>query len=792
MSIWHFNECIARPDSESERFTLEQHLLRVGHNASQYDRGMRRDLLQLAGLLHDMGKARDSWQKYIRKLGSGVNHAFLGSAMFFYLVQQRTLSQEDMRYALFLCRDIACHHGVLDDLQETPPWFGGWQDGSLEEMDLSGFRLFMLEACPRFATFPIDPEKLEQELRKMPRIWRRWLLRAFGGPDDSLSQALSWALRLPTSSLIAADRFDAANIEPDKGITSETADTALGQLHKYVEHERQRVTERGGGAIAEFRQNVQADVEASVCKEGTPITILQMPTGSGKTLVAIKAALRHFRTGHPGRLIYVAPYLSIVTQTADTIRKATGLEVLEQHHLSLPEIQQTERPEGPLLLMDSWQSPVVVTTFNQLFGAIFPRKAQESMRLRALTNAYIIIDEPQIMDSSVWNIFLTMLRPLAAEMQAQVLIMSATIPPFRFAPGLEEMVTLVTSPALPQSAGRFIISVDSSKKTASDTAEWAQDRVKRTGSCAVILNTIADVTQVAKVLAKEKDRDIQLFALHGAMQPLHKSYQLKLINKALKEQQPTLVVATQTLEAGIDISFHSILRARAILPSIVQAAGRANRHGEHAQAQVTVFDFVRDDGTSSRHLVYRDAIMRTETDVLLNESRVIHEPDIPALLDSYFDQVFERNHYTAGFQRIIDAANGQWSRLGGLEPFGQDNYIPRIPVFIALGGPKEQPRLWIDDKTQDLMESFGVSVEQIYQKFIEPRFLRQLDFLRRKRFLNLLGRYMVNIPLKLGIYLTEADPALSVQRLVDPDGYSAELGLGYWFLRSAQDEGWIL
>lgn len=792
MSTWHFNECIARPDGGSQRFTLEHHLRRVGHNASKYERGIRRDLLQLAGLLHDMGKARASWQKYIRKLGPGVNHAFLGSAMFFYLVQQQPLSQEEMRYALFLCRDIACHHGVLDDLQEDPPWFGGWEDGALQEMDLAGFQQIMLDACPRFSTFTTDPTKLEQELRKMPRIWRQWLLRAFGGYDDNLLQALPWALRVPTSSLIAADRFDAANIETDKGINSETADTALMRLQKYVEQERQRVRALGGSTVAEFRQKVQEEVEVSVCHEGTPVTILQMPTGSGKTLVAIKAALRHFRTREPGRLIYVAPYLSIVSQTADAIRKATGLEVLEQHHLSLPEIQQTERPEGPLLLMDSWQSPVVVTTFNQLFGAIFPRKAQESMRLRALTNAYIIIDEPQIMDSSVWNIFLTMLRPLAAEMQAQVLIMSATIPPFRFAPGLEEMVTLVTSPALPQSVGRFIISVDSSAKTADDTAEWAHDRVKKSGSCAVILNTIADVAQVTKVLGKEKYRDIQLFALHGAMQPLHKSYQLELINKALRDKRPTLVVATQTLEAGIDISFHTILRARAILPSIVQAAGRANRHGEHTQAQVTVFDFVRDDGMSSRHLVYRDAIMRRETDVLLNESQVIREPDIPALLDNYFDQVFERNHYTAGFQRIIDAANGQWSRLAGLEPFGQDNYIPRVPVFVGLGGPKEQPQLWIDDKTQDLMEGFGVSVEQIYQKFLEPRFLRQLDFFRRKQFLNLLGRYMVNIPLKLGIYLTEANPLVSVQRLVDLDGYSAKLGLGHWYLRSAQDEGWIL
>ena len=791
MASWQFDQCIARPGSDSQQFALSEHLRTVGEQASAHETGIRRDLLKLAGLLHDMGKARDRWQQYIRKLGPGVHHAFLGSALFFYLVQQQPLSREDMRYALFLCRDIACHHGVLNDLTDDPPWFGGWEEGSLREMDLESFQHFIAQAFPRFSNFPTGAAQLEQELRKLPRIWRKYSLKALNGLDD-LSLALPWALRGPTSALIAADRFDAANIQPDPGINANMAERALAQLYDYIEAEKERVNALGGGKMAQFRQQVQHDVEGWLHEAATPITILQMPTGSGKTFVAIKAALQHFISHAPGKLIYVAPYLSIVSQTADSIRRATDLEVLEQHHLSLPPLEQMESPEGPLLLMESWQSPVVVTTFNQLFGAVFPRKAQESMRLRALHQAYVIIDEPQIMDSSVWNMFLTMLRPLTTEMQVQILIMSATIPPYRFAPGVESILTVVRSEPLPASAGRFTISVDPEPKSFNDTAQWAQEQLREHGSCAVILNTIADVAQITETLEKQKDPDVQLFALHGAMQPLHKAYQLFLIKNAMDHGQPTLVIATQTLEAGIDISFRTILRARAILPSIIQAAGRANRHGENSRAQVTVFDFIREDGSSSRHFVYRDAIMREETDVLLTSDKVIAEPDIPSLLNRYFDRVFERNHYTAGFQRIIQAAGGEWSAIAGLEPFGQDTFIPRLPVFIPLGGTKNQPYLWIDDATRALMQSFGVSIEEIYQRFITPGFFRRLDFLRRKQFLNLLGRFMINIPLKQGLGLTEKNPELSVQRLVDVESYSPNLGLGHWYIRHAQDEGVIL
>ncbi len=791
MASWEFDQCIARPGSNSKQFALSEHLRTVGEQASALEKGMRRDLLKLAGLLHDMGKARNRWQQYIRKLGPGVHHAFLGSALFFYLVQQQPLSREDMRYAVFLCRDIACHHGVLDDISDDPPWFGGWEEGSLREMDLEGFQHFISKSCPQFSHFSTDAAQLEQELRKLPRIWRKYTLKALDETDDP-SSAVSWALRGSTSALIAADRFDAANIRPDPGIHGDMAQKALVQLESYIEAEKERVAALGGDKMAQFRQQAQHDVEAKLHEEATPITILQMPTGSGKTFAAIKAALQHFVSQAPGKLIYVAPYLSIVTQTAGSIRQATGLEVMEQHHLTLPELKQTESPEGPLLLMESWQSPVVVTTFNQLFGAIFPRKAQESMRLRALHQAYVIIDEPQIMDSSVWNMFLTMLRPLTTEMQAQILIMSATVPPYHLAEGIEPMLRVVESQPLPASAGRFIISVDPEPKSVADTAQWAQEQLKGGGSCAVILNTIADVAQVTETLQKQKDSDVQLFALHGAMQPLHKSYQLFLIKQAIACGQPTLVVATQTLEAGIDISFRTVLRARAILPSIIQAAGRANRHGENTQSQVSVFDFIREDGSSSRHFVYRDAIMREETDVLLTSDQVIEEPDIPELLKHYFERVFERNHYRTGLERIIRAARGEWSAVAGLEPFGQDTFIPRLPVFIPLGGPQSRPQLWIDDPTQVLMQSFEVSVEEIYQKFITPGFLRHLDFLRRKQFLNLLGRFMVNIPLKQGLGLTEANSDLSVQRLVDFESYSSDLGLGHWYIRHAQDEGVIL
>jgi len=51
------------------------------------------------------------------------------------------------------------------------------------------------------------------------------------------------------------------------------------------------------------------------------------------------------------------------------------------------------------------------------------------------------------------------------------------------------------------------------------------------------------------------------------------------IKPKLKAKEPVICVSTQLIEAGVDIDFGSVIRLLSGLDSIVQSAGRCNRHG---------------------------------------------------------------------------------------------------------------------------------------------------------------------------------------------------------------------
>ena len=276
------------------------------------------------------------------------------------------------------------------------------------------------------------------------------------------------------------------------------------------------------------------------------------------------------------------------------------------------------------------------------------------------------------------------------------------------------------------------------------------------------------------------------------MTPMHKAHHIRMISEKLRLGQPVLVLSTQVLEAGIDLSFRRILRARPILSSVAQAAGRGNRHAEGEVAHVEVFDLLRKSGRDARKLIYRNEQQRRVTDELLTLPGNWSEAETEKLVRAYFEKLSVVDANLSVLERFKQAAEGQWRRLASLTPFemlddddgSEFRTELNASVFVATGDA------WMSTQIETWMQHFGTKhAHEVYEKYQEKRFLVRLDFGDRKRFISLVRQFAAPLRWRLTPQVcgrTELED-VSILRAQDDSFYHLDTGFGHLLSRTNFD-----
>jgi len=494
-------------------------------------------------------------------------------------------------------------------------------------------------------------------------------------------------LRLALSCLVDGDHGDSAGFtrgwvppQPPESRWEER----LATLDTYVK----TLNKEGGQRNALRRAFYDICVNSTI---DAPLVACEGPVGIGKTTAVTAWLLRRAIATEARRLFVVAPQTTILTQTAETLRKALVLEgenpeaVVAEHHHRADFEHISARDLAAL-----WSAPVILTTAVQFFETLSSNRPSVLRKLHALPGSVVFLDEAHAMlpvsgtrtrtSGSGSERVETAILPqnwrwiceLAENWSCSFALASGSLARFWELDGiadgthrrLPDLVPVpLTGPLQRAEAARvrYVRAGRFSGPNALAKAVAAQP-----GPRLLIMNTVQSAAVMARHM-REEGHDV--LHLSTALCPRDRTAILAEIRRRLSPDSgyPTewTLVGTSLLEAGLDLSFRTAFRERFGTASLIQVGGRVNRNGEWPGGG-TVHDFLVSptDGLTA----HPDA--RTPSEVLerLFESGALDGSLVPADL-------------------VTQALRRELRSGGGLLPdhLGQAEKSMNYPDVVSLG-----------------------------------------------------------------------------------------------------------
>ncbi|PIP39738.1 CRISPR-associated helicase/endonuclease Cas3 [Candidatus Desantisbacteria bacterium CG_4_8_14_3_um_filter_40_12] len=591
-------------EKDGEIQSLVNHLEEVSKTTGEFASKIGlKEQGELIGLLHDFGKASQEFEKYIKSAVGIINsdeddyvdaagkkgkvdHSTAGAQLIYRNLADK--GDEAMFVAQILSICIVSHHsGLLDCI--SPEGVDGYSKRMATMEEKSHINEVLSKISDRAKAKITDMIESKDLLQNI--VNRLNALKTSIDSKETLVFKYGLLLRFLYSCLIDADRLDTADFEMPR----------LAKLRNHgnyadwsvlVNRLNEKLADFKPEGINTVRQKIsQACYDFSDKPKG--LYQLTVPTGGRKTFSSLRFALHHADKYKMDRIIYVLPYTTIIDQNADEIRKILEEKdkkgkylnrIVLEHHSNLMPDEETARQK---VLSENWDAPVVLTTNVQFLEALFGFGTRGARKMHQLANAVIIFDEVQTLPVKCVQLFNTAVNFLVNNCGSTVVLCTAT------QPLLDKIEP--KSRALPITAGQQMVSDarqlfdDLNRVEIYDKIKvggWSNDEIKdlvgervvKSSSVLVVVNTKTSACEIYQQC--KQINNIETYHLSTHMCPAHRMVVLDRIKASLHDKKPVICVSTQLIEAGVDISFGSVIRFLAGLDSIVQAAGRCNRHNE--------------------------------------------------------------------------------------------------------------------------------------------------------------------------------------------------------------------
>lgn len=588
-------------------------------------------------IFHDCGKINPRFQSIKMKNTlkkwtaidclDGTKHSILSAAIYFdYFyekIQESLLSKDEKNmihvFMLVNAYVISRHHGNLSRFEEF-----------LEEFQPNR-QLADIFSCMNQGDFTEVYHgpfcKRDRHMMNMPRQNTR-IYHSFLEKQCSHAGLYTY-IRFLFSVLVSCDYY--ATSEYDNGIQM----SAFGTIEntefatQYEQSERVKQIRRLNPEscvddkkdINILRNRMFYEAEQTLLKnKDTNIAFIEAPTGAGKSNLAMNCSLK-LLDKNINKIFYVYPFNTLVEQNYDTLEKIYGqtdifksiavinsitpipLNGTRKFWENLDKEENEKFYQKELLDRQFLNYPFILTTHVNLFQIMFGCEREAAISFYQLAGSVVVLDEIQSYKNVLWTEIMMFLQCYSRLLNMKIIIMSATLPKLDMLTGNhEKVVNLIENPEKYFQDARFKKRVALSyellypdKKTEMEELYahvLGQAQKGRKILMEFITKTSAEMFY--HMLAESGREDLQVFCMTGDDNQIDRKRILREMDTA-DQDKAVILVATQVVEAGIDIDMDIGYKDISKLDSEEQFIGRINRNFKR-KGVVYFFDMDNESG----------------------------------------------------------------------------------------------------------------------------------------------------------------------------------------------------
>lgn len=609
---------LAHKTDDGREQPLSEHLNSTAELAAENAVEMFKSIAHAVGAAHDIGKYADAFQARLNGSKIHFEHSACGAIEYRELFNASNIEAEKI-FAPMLEFCIACHHTGLQD---------GGNPGAAETYPPENTMNSRISKTRKLKDYTgeRDYSEYKDEL-SLERPDFSELLNCLiqeKSPEDVI-ELYAFFTRYLFSCLTDADFIDTERFcdpEKERGFDAD------------FEAPSRRLSERFSGfvietALQKARSRIQAQAYENA-KDSPQIGILNMPTGSGKTLCSLKLALDKINFDETKkRIIYVIPYTGIIEQTAREFEPIfAGCGQILQHHSNYffdEDGEDRTTAEKLKRACENWDAPVVITTAVQFFESVCHYKSSALRKLHNMANSVIVFDEIHTLPVNCLQPCLRAVGYITRYLNSEAIFLSATMPDYsklfeKYAPGckIAHLIKDKTDFEFFKKAEYVNLGRVDFETIAAKTSE--------SRSTLIVVNTRRSARELYGMVSGNK------YHLSTYMTPLDRRKTIESIKADIKAEKSVCVVSTSLIEAGIDLDFETVFREINGLDSILQAGGRCNREGRRESGTVFIFETEKSNPGGDMRINTAKKLLELYADITA-----------PECIERYYNDIFYFN-----------------------------------------------------------------------------------------------------------------------------------------------------